>query len=266
MRFEIDGSEVYASTGGRDHKDGNPWLIFLHGSGGSHLVWSQQTRSFAYGGYNVLAPDFPGHNLSGGEPLKSIGAQADWIAAVMDQLSIKSAVLVGHSQGGLVCLDLSAKRPELIEKIVFVATAAAIPVNSALIETAEKQEPRARESMTLWGFGPVAHKFDNTVPGFSHIGNGLRVMDLNKTGALSTDLRACNDYQDGINAAQAVSCPTICVLAGKDRMTPLKFGKQLAEALPKNTLHIIKDSGHMLQLEFPGELNEKVREFLDAKN
>ena len=72
MKFELNGDTVYASTGGRDHIKGQPWLIFMHGSGASHLVWSQQSRSFAYGGYNVLAIDFPGHNLSCGKVLESV--------------------------------------------------------------------------------------------------------------------------------------------------------------------------------------------------
>jgi len=57
MKFQIDGTEVYASTGGKEHIDGQPYLIFMHGAGSSHLVWSQQSRSFAYGGYNVLSVD-----------------------------------------------------------------------------------------------------------------------------------------------------------------------------------------------------------------
>ena len=183
----------------------------------------------------------------------------------MEHLAIKSAIMIGHSQGGLVCLALSVKAPELIERIVFVATAAAIPVNNMLTSTAEEHEPKAKEAMTSWGLGPEAHQFDNTVPGFSHIGIGLRVMDLNAEGALPTDLHACDDYAGGVDAAQVIKVPTMCVLAGKDRMTPVKFGKQLAEALPNNTLHVIKNSGHMLPLEYPRDLNEYVREFLDAK-
>ncbi|MEM7069620.1 MAG: alpha/beta hydrolase, partial [Pseudomonadota bacterium] len=174
MKFEIDGSEAYASTGGRDHVEGQPYLIFMHGAGSSHLVWSQQSRSFAYGGYNVLAVDFPGHDLSGGVPLETVEAQAEWLIKVMDHLNIGSATLVGHSQGGLVALATVANAPERVEKIAFVATAAAIPVNDMLISTAENKEPRAKSSMTAWGLGPDAHHFENSVPGFSHIGNNLR--------------------------------------------------------------------------------------------
>ena len=262
MRLEIRGQEVYASTGGREHKDGQPWLIFLHGAGSSHLVWTLQSRSFAYSGFNVLAVDFPGHNLSAGEALASVEEQADWLIEVMDALKIGSATLIGHSQGALVCLALAGKDKQRVEKIAFVATAAAIPVNDMLISTAENKESRAKSSMTAWGLGPEAHHFENTVPGFSHIGMGLRTMDLNVEGALPVDLKACAGFEGGIEIAAEIACPTMCVLAGKDKMTPLKFGKKLAETLPNNVLHILPNCGHTIPVERPTELNQFLREFL----
>ncbi|MEM9278111.1 MAG: alpha/beta hydrolase [Pseudomonadota bacterium] len=263
MRFEVRGNEVYASTGGRDHKEGQPYLILMHGAGASHLLWTQQSRSFAYAGYNVLAVDFPGHNLSAGEPLATVEDQADWLIEVMDALGIEKAVFVGHSQGGLVALSMADKVPDRVEKIAFVATAAAIPVNDMLISTAEAKEPRAKSSMTAWGLGPDAHHFDNTVPGFSHAGMGLRIMDLNPDGAVANDLKACATFEGGLDIAKSIKCPTMCVLARKDKMTPVKFGQKLAEALPDNVLHIV-DSGHTIPSERPHELNEYLRAFLAA--
>lgn len=264
MRFKLNGNEVYASTGGKEHVEGQPYLIFMHGSGASHLVWSQQSRSFAYAGYNVLALDFPAHNLSGGEPLTNVEAQADWVLAALDELGIKKAIFIGHSQGGLVNLAIADKAPERIEKMAFIATAAAIPVHDMLISTAETKEPRAKSSMTAWGLGPDAHHIENTVPGFSLVGSGLRTMDLNAEGALPIDLKACNTFKNGLEIAAKIKCPTLCVLAGKDKMTPLKFGEKLAETLPNNTLHILPKSGHTVPGERPHELNQYLRDFLTA--
>ena len=262
MRFEINGTQAYASTGGREPKDGQPWLIFMHGSGSSHLVWTQQSRTFAYAGFNVLAVDFPGHNLSKGEALTTIEAQAEWMVCVMDALEIKTASFVGHSQGGLVALALSEIAADRVEKIAFVATAATIPVNEALISSAETQDGKAKSSMTSWGLGPEAHHYDNNMPGFAHSGIGLRTMDLNTGEALATDLKACAAYGRGLETAMSITCPTLCVFAGNDRMTPLKAGMKLAGALPDNTLHVLEKSGHYVPMEYPMELNGFLREFL----
>lgn len=264
MRFEIDGNQVYASTGGREHQSGQPWLIFLHGAGFSHLTWSQQSRSFAYGGYNVLALDFPGHHLSGGAALSSIEAQAEWLEKVMDALSVERATLVGHSQGGLVNLALWARASERIEALGFVATAAAIPVNDMLISTAEKHPGKAYSAMTSWGLGPDNHHFDNTVPGVANPGLMIETMNLNPPETLAVDLKACRDFEGGLEIAATVTCPTLCVFAGRDRMTPIKFGKQLAAALSNNRLHVLEHSGHTIPAECPHELNEFLRGFLQT--
>ena len=72
MRFKVNNQEVFASTGGRPFDKKKPLIIFVHGSGLTHMTWVLQTRYFAFHGYSVLALDLPGHGLSGGKSLKSI--------------------------------------------------------------------------------------------------------------------------------------------------------------------------------------------------
>ena len=62
-------------------------------------------------------------------------------------------------------------------------------------------------------------------------------MRLNPAGTLSVDLQSCNDYEDGIERAKEINCPTLCVFSKNDRMTPLKGGMALAEALAKHPLY-----------------------------
>ena len=108
--------------------------MFIHGSGQSHLTWVLQTRYFAHRGFAVLAPDLPGHGLSGGAPLTSIGDMADWIDGLLASLGVAQATLVGHSQGVLVALETASRHPERVAALTLIAGAMAIPVNDALIE------------------------------------------------------------------------------------------------------------------------------------
>ena len=107
MKFKVNGHEVFASTGGRPFDKKKPLIIFVHGSGLTHMTWVLQTRYFAFHGYNSLAVDLPGHGLSSGESLKSIEEMADWVSAVIDAVGHKEASLVGHSQGCLVTVAVS---------------------------------------------------------------------------------------------------------------------------------------------------------------
>ena len=109
MKFNVNGSEVFASTGGRPFDKNKPLIIFVHGSGLTHMTWVLQTRYFAFHGYSVLAVDMPGHGLSSGQSLKSIEEMADWVSDVIDTVGYKEASLVGHSQGCLVTIECAAK-------------------------------------------------------------------------------------------------------------------------------------------------------------
>ena len=71
MRFSVDGKPAFAATGGRPFDPALPALVFLHGAGMDHTVWTLQTRYFAHHGWSVLALDLPGHGGSEGHRAKS---------------------------------------------------------------------------------------------------------------------------------------------------------------------------------------------------
>ena len=264
MKSDVNGSMAFASTGGRAFNPEAEAIIFIHGSGQSHLSFVLQSRFFANRGYAVLSPDMPAHGLSEGGALTTIEAQADWHGALMDAAGVKAAHIVGHSQGGLIGLELARRHGDKVKSLSFVATALAIPVNDALIDMAKNKEPRAIDMMTDWGHGRQGHMHDNTTPGNTHLYFGRELMAANETGALHVDLVACNAYQDGADAAAAVTCPTHVTLGQKDRMTPMKFGLKLAEAVGCLTPTIVSGAGHMLPSEHPIEVNRAVRKLIEA--
>lgn len=262
MRLEVEGVDCHVATGGRTHAPGRPWVVFLHGAGSSHLAWALQTRALAYDGWNVLAPDLPGHFLSSGAPIADIGGQAQFVLSLLRSLGATRVVLVGHSMGGLIALEMARIDPEAVAAIAFVATAAAIPVNDWLINCAATDEELAFSSMTSWAHGAKSHLNDNTWPGAAHIGFGIDSMRLNATGSLAIDLKACAAYRGGAEAAANLGCPTLCVFARADRMTPLRQGLKLAELLPNNETIIVEDCGHTIPTEAPRVLNAALRRFL----
>ena len=69
MKHNLHGETIHIATGGLDFDATKPVLVFIHGSGQSHLTWVLQSRYFAHRGFAVLAPDLPGHGLSDGDPL-----------------------------------------------------------------------------------------------------------------------------------------------------------------------------------------------------
>ncbi|MCP4184115.1 MAG: alpha/beta hydrolase [Hyphomicrobiales bacterium] len=263
MRFEINGNQVFASTGGRNPKPGQQWIIFVHGAGASHVVWSQQVRSFAYNGFNVLAVDLPGHAESIGEPYENVEEICDWLVSVMDFLNIDEAHLVNHSMGGLISLELAAKNPHRVKSVVFIATAMEIPVNDVLIEVSKTNPPKAYDMMHSGFFGRYGQMHDCSVPGTSLLGSSFQIMHHNPETALNTDLIICASYKGGAMAASKILCPTLCLLAGDDAMVRLKSGLMLADALSDSQLHIFEGAGHTLMGEVPREINQQMRSFYE---
>lgn len=262
MKLDVNGTEIFASTGGRAFDPKGDVILFIHGSGQNHLGYQLQHRFFANRGWQAITPDFPGHGLSGGTPLSTIEDMADWLAEFMDHAGIESAHCVGHSQGGLVLLELATRHAAKVKTAAFVATGPAIPVNDYLVGLAENNEPKAISSMMDWGHGATGHLHDHTMPGMSHTNYGARLMASNVSGALLADLQACNAYTTGAEVAEKISCPTITILSGQDKMTPIKTGRALNKILGGENFEI-SHAGHMSITEQPFDVNAPLRAFIE---
>ena len=95
MKQKINGKDAYFTTSGREINKDQPTIVFVHGSGLTHVSWVLQTRYFAFHGYNTIAVDLPGHGDSEGPPLESIEEMADWISDLLDTLNIKKNIVCG---------------------------------------------------------------------------------------------------------------------------------------------------------------------------
>ena len=116
MKFKVNNKEVFASTGGRPFDEKKPLIVFIHGSGLSHITWVLQTRYFAFHGYSVLAIDLPGHGYSEGPALESIEEQVkerdgtiETLTRQLVQAGIKAKVLMGASEVDKKVQDTKAR-------------------------------------------------------------------------------------------------------------------------------------------------------------
>ena len=191
MIFEIENKSVYASDAGRelDHKKEN--IIFLHGSGLSHIVWSLVEQFFSNQNYNVLSIDIPGHGNSEGPCLKTIEEIADWLEKVFIKLNLEKVILVGHSQGCLEMLEYSNKYKNRLKKLVFLGGSYKMPVNQDLIDLAENGDTDAVKLMMKWGY-EGSKKFIGGNPIKRIIQSPRDISEI-----LGVDLVACNNYSNG---------------------------------------------------------------------
>jgi pimeloyl-ACP methyl ester carboxylesterase len=264
MELKVDGRRVYAATGGRPFDPARPAVLLVHGAGMDHTVWQLPARWLAWHGHAVLAVDLPGHGRSEGPVLGSVPELAQWLGRVMDAAGVERAALVGHSMGGAVALEAAAALPERVTRIALLGTAAAIPVNAALLEAAREAPERAYRMMTAWSHGAAARMGGHPVPGLWMTGGSLALLARNAPGVLHTDLAACAAWSSGADAAARVRCPALVVMAAGDIMTPPRKGAELAGLIPGARTVTLPDCGHMLVAEQPDATLDALIAFFES--
>ncbi|CAO3405930.1 alpha/beta fold hydrolase [Azospirillum largimobile] len=269
MQLTVNGTPVFVHTGGREIDPARPAIVLIHGAGMDHSVWSLQSRYLAHHGRSVLAVDLPGHGRSGGEPLGSIAAMADWVIALLDAAGLERAALVGHSMGALVALDAAARHGARVEAVALLGVAERMPVHPDLLAAAHAGEQSAIEMVVGWGHGPRGHGGAQggscPTPGLALIPGGRRLMASVRPGVLGVDLAACNEYGQGADAAAAVACPALFLLGALDKMTPAKAGRALAAHVKSSQVVVLPQTGHMVMTESPDAVLDALTSFLSLR-
>ncbi|KAA0577376.1 alpha/beta hydrolase [Azospirillum sp. B21] len=273
MQLTVNGTPVFVHTGGREidsaRPAARPAIVLIHGAGMDHSVWSLQSRYLAHHGRSVLAVDLPGHGRSGGEPLDSIAAIADWVIALLDAAGLERAALIGHSMGALVALDAAARHGTRVEAVALLGVAERMPVHPDLLAAAHAGEQSAIEMVIGWGHGPRGHGGAQggscPTPGLALIPGGRRLMASVRPGVLGVDLAACNEYGQGADAAASVACPALFLLGALDKMTPAKAGRALAARVKSSQVVVLPQTGHMVMTEAPDAVLDALTSFLSLR-
>ena len=93
-----------------------PAIVLVHGTRLSRAAWAPQVAHLA-GEFRIIVPDLPGHGALADVPFTLPGA-ADWLAEVIDEAAGGRAIVVGHSLGGYVAMELAARSPERVAGLV----------------------------------------------------------------------------------------------------------------------------------------------------
>ncbi len=139
------GSPVEYTVGGK----GEP-LLFLHGWGLSHRTYGRSLAHLADRGLQVLAPALPGFGRTARLPRtdEHLAGYARWAAAFLDAVEVPDpAVVMGHSFGGGVAIQLAHDRPSLVRGLVLVNSIG----GSAW--THDGSTIRAMKERPLWDWG-----------------------------------------------------------------------------------------------------------------
>jgi pimeloyl-ACP methyl ester carboxylesterase len=254
---------------------GDP-VICLHGLGGTKASFLPTVAALAED-HRLIAMDFPGF----GDSVKPLTAAydaayfADSVTALMDELEIERAHLIGNSMGGRVAIEVGLLYPERSEKIALLSPAMAwlrerrwrwllqapLPVLGLIQPTPRViTEPIVRNLVPGGSDGWSAAGVDEFLRSF-----------LTPRGRFAFYEAARKVYLDephGDNGfwtrLREMSPDTLFVWGRQDRLVPIAFMKHVERALPA-ARHVELGCGHVPQLEEPQETHEAIRKFFAGR-
>lgn len=227
-------------------------IIFVHGAGGSADLWRYQVGHLSKK-HKAIALDLPGHGALGGKGETTVDGYAEYVKKEMDELSIGSAVLAGHSMGGAVVMSIALKYPERCKALVLVGTGAKLRVAPMIFRTIKLSYTIAVKTMSKILFS------SKPPPGILSW-----VEEETKKASAETligDFTACDKF-DIMNRIGEIKVPTLVICGREDQMTPVKYSEYLKEHIGNSSLHVIEGAGHMVTVEKPDEVNRWIEEFV----
>jgi pimeloyl-ACP methyl ester carboxylesterase len=221
-------------------------ILFIHGAGANPSVWHLQTVHFK----DSVAVELPGH--PNGSGLRSIEDYALVVERQINEKGITNPIIVGHSMGGAIAIELALRRREL-RALVLVGTGARLRVRAEFLAKVKEDYEEAVKLLASWSVSSSADPIlvDRTARDL------LKV----KPEVALGDFMAC-DMFDRMERVGDIACRALVLCGEDDRMTPKKYSQYLHEKIKNSELVIIPGAGHAVMLEKSGEFNRVLEAFL----
>jgi pimeloyl-ACP methyl ester carboxylesterase len=247
-----DGHALFYRKEGR----GEPPVVLVHGWCCDHTYLEPQLEHFRPA-HRVVAVDLLGHGRSD-KPVQpySIRGFADDVAWMCRELGVKKPLVVGHSMGGVVSVELAARHPDLVQAVVVL--------DSITIPTPDRR-PELEAQLAAFQGPDYAGAMRDFLPGFfSTYDDPERCARIEKLMAESPQHVAAAAFAgligwDGVAALSACKVPALYIAA-----TSLRTDLEHLRALcPQLLTAQVVGAGHFLQLEVPDQVNAMLDRFLE---
>lgn len=272
-----DGTELAYADQGR----GPVNLLFIHGLGSYLQVWVKNIPDLA-DEYRCLAPDLPnyGNSTKGDYPF-SMAFFAQKLDDFCQALGLNQVILIGHSMGGQIAIQLALDHPEMVEKLILLAPAGFERfeqsdrewlINTFQPETLYRQSPRQ-----------VEQHFDLNFHG-GKMPEEARFMYLDRLDLMQQQdafSRYCHMVSANIRAMlkepvfdrlSRLSMPVLVLFGREDalipnkqlhpRLTPTIVAREGTSRIPRARLRLLSPCGHFIQWDCASAVNREIRAFV----
>ena len=246
------------------------WITFVHGAGGSSSIWFKQIREFQKH-FNVLLLDLRGHGNSNGKlkytfkqeyTFKSI---AHDVLEVLDYLKIKSSHFVGISLGTIVIRQLAEMHPVRVKSMVMGGAILKMNFRSQILMRLGNIFKYVLPYLILYRFFAFV-----IMPNKNH--KQSRLLFINEAKKLyQKEFIRWFKLTAEINPIlkwfrqQELNIPTFYVMGEEDYMFLPSVRKVVEKHYKSSKLFVIKNCGHVVNVEQSTIFNEQVIAFLQKK-
>ncbi len=242
-------------------------IVFLHGWLMSPQMWAQPMEALK-GKARCLAFWQPGHGKT-----SAFGSDAtmeqwvDWVIQTLDELSIKTCVLIGHSMGGMVTMNAALKWPDRIKGIVLVST------QDTLWEDEKREGFLQAMDMAAVAWGPemgqlaadmlLGENFLKSQPAW--LGSWINeVAGYDLAGIANLGKPIC--YRPDVSGRlKEINVPTLVVHGTADKAIEIFVAREMASRIPGAIFAEMPGAAHCPPLEVPELFTETLSTFLKEK-
>ncbi|MFJ5726541.1 alpha/beta fold hydrolase [Streptomyces paradoxus] len=256
----VDGIEVAYDRVGQ-----GPPLVLAHGATTDARLFRDQAGDLA-DEFTVVAWDEPGAGRSSDVPLSfTLADYARCLAAVIEDVDLGPAHVLGLSWGGTVVLELYRHHAGLVRTLLLVDTYAGWKGSLTAADVRARVEGAERM------LAVPAEVFAPTVPGLfagQPPAEAVRLLSVMSADArprsLRTELTVMAEA-DQRDLLPKIEVPTLLLWGELDARSPVEtVARQFLEAVPRATLVVLPGAGHLSNIEAPEPFNRTVREFCRA--
>lgn len=244
-----------------------PPFVLLHGGLGDNRMWEDQFEFFSQD-FKVIRYDARGFGRSQ-VPDKPYFPYRD-LRTLLKSLQIEKAHVMGLSMGGAVALDFTLEFPEMVKNLILAAPAVhgfpyseeftlkgaelfAISLDKGAEAAARVlfQDPLWSHTIPPEGLLEVRERFNQMATDFFRVFR----WDLHHIQTL---------HPPAITRIAEIISPVLLIAAGNDHPENLAAIDRLEAELKNSKKVVMKDTGHMLNMEKPQEFNRIVMDFLSG--
>ncbi|MFX0026047.1 MAG: alpha/beta fold hydrolase [Candidatus Hermodarchaeota archaeon] len=236
-------------------------LVFIHGWLGSSKEWIHQLCYFNFK-KRIIILDLPGFGKSNKLKAKySIEFFSKQVLSFLKLLGYNEAILIGHSLGGMIALNIALHNPKFVKKLILISTSSAI---------SQSLKDKFKLILVNLIFKLVYKKFLKSIvkqilsPEFKN--RELRKLYTNalkipKSIVLRTFKNMTFKFNIN-NQLSQISQPTLIIYGNEDKIISHSMINELGNLIPISEIVSIENSSHRVMVDNYETVNRLIHDFI----